>query len=114
MSPVRSNDNEQSQYHVSWRRTNPSVSVTEDQEGTYTVDLYLSYSDGEPVQGATYTLTDQSGAVFEGTLDNNGKASVGGVAPGEFAIEYGEDSRDLCRMSQLRPTQTSIQVRTLN
>ncbi|EJG0023221.1 DUF4150 domain-containing protein [Vibrio parahaemolyticus] len=42
---------------------NPSVSVTEDQEGTYTVDLYLSYSDG-------------------------------GVAPGEFAIEYGEDSRD--------------------
>ncbi|EOI8051128.1 PAAR-like domain-containing protein, partial [Vibrio parahaemolyticus] len=73
---------------------NPSVSVTEDQEGTYTVDLYLSYSDGEPVQGATYTLKDQSGAVFEGTLDNNGKASVGGVAPGEFAIEYGEDSRD--------------------
>ncbi|WP_447061043.1 PAAR-like domain-containing protein, partial [Vibrio alginolyticus] len=73
---------------------NPSVSVTEEQEGTYTVDLYLSYSDGEPVQGATYTLTDQSGAVFEGTLDNNGKASVGGVAPGEFAIEYGEDSRD--------------------
>ncbi|MHA2690772.1 hypothetical protein ACXZ7V_26535, partial [Vibrio harveyi] len=46
---------------------NPSVSVTEVQEGTYTVDLYLSYSDGEPVQGATYTLTDQSGAVFEGT-----------------------------------------------
>ncbi|MDG2814890.1 hypothetical protein P7M23_22740, partial [Vibrio parahaemolyticus] len=45
-------------------------------------------------QGATYTLKDQSGAVFEGTLDNNGKASVGGVAPGEFAIEYGEDSRD--------------------
>ncbi|EXJ41050.1 hypothetical protein D049_3896 [Vibrio parahaemolyticus VPTS-2010] len=73
---------------------NPSVSVTEDQEGTYTVDLYLSYSDGEPVQGATYTLKDQSGAVFEGTLDNNGKASVSGVAPGEFAIEYGEDSRD--------------------
>ncbi|HBC3415525.1 DUF4150 domain-containing protein [Vibrio parahaemolyticus] len=73
---------------------NPSVSVTEEQEGTYTVDLYLSYSDGEPVQGATYTLTDQSGEVFAGTLDDNGKASVGGVAPGEFAIEYGEDSRD--------------------
>ncbi|EPM4643766.1 PAAR-like domain-containing protein [Vibrio parahaemolyticus] len=73
---------------------NPSVSVTEEQEGTYTVDLYLSYSDGEPVQGATYTLTDQSGAVFEGTLDNNGKASVGGVAPGKFDVEFGEDTRD--------------------
>ncbi|GAB7223128.1 hypothetical protein VoSk93_23440 [Vibrio owensii] len=70
----------------------PSVSVTGDRQGTYTVDLYLSYSDGELVQGATYTLTDQSGDIFEGTLDNNGKASVGGVAPGEIAIECGEDS----------------------
>lgn len=73
---------------------NPSVSVSEDQEGTYTVDLFLSYSDGDPVQGATYKLTDQSGGLFEGTLDNNGQASVSGVAPGEFDIEYGEDSRD--------------------
>ena len=73
---------------------NPSVSVTEEQEGTYTVDLFLSYSDGEPVQGATYKLVDQTGAVFEGTLDNAGKASVSGVAPGEFNIDYGEDSRE--------------------
>ncbi|MFA0511552.1 MULTISPECIES: PAAR-like domain-containing protein [unclassified Vibrio] len=73
---------------------NPSVSVTEDQEGTYTVDLFLSYSDGEPVQGATYKLIDQTGASFEGTLDNVGKASVSGVAPGEFNIDYGEDSRE--------------------
>ncbi|CAV26830.1 Hypothetical protein VS_II0964 [Vibrio atlanticus] len=73
---------------------NPSVSVTEEQEGTYTVDLFLSYSDGEPVQGATYKLVDQTGASFEGTLDNAGKASVGGVAPGEFNIDYGEDSRE--------------------
>ncbi len=73
---------------------NPSVSVTEEQEGTYTVDLFLSYSDGEPVQGAAYKLVDQTGASFEGTLDNAGKASVSGVAPGEFNIDYGEDSRE--------------------
>ncbi|WP_299132380.1 PAAR-like domain-containing protein [uncultured Vibrio sp.] len=73
---------------------NPSVSVTEEQEGTYTVDLFLSYSDGEPVQGATYKLVDQTGASFEGTLDSAGKASVSGVAPGEFNIDYGEDSRE--------------------
>ncbi|WP_099609771.1 PAAR-like domain-containing protein [Vibrio coralliilyticus] len=73
---------------------NPSVTVTEDAEGTYTVDLFLSYSDGDPVQGATYKLTDQKGGVFEGKLDDKGKASVSGVAPGEFVIEYGEDSRD--------------------
>ncbi|PTO72343.1 hypothetical protein CWN84_21255 [Vibrio splendidus] len=46
---------------------NPSVSVTEEQEGTYTVDLFLSYSDGEPVQGATYKLLDQTSATFEGS-----------------------------------------------
>ncbi len=73
---------------------NPSVSVSEDEEGTYTVDLFLSYSDGDPVQGASYRLTDQNGAVFEGALDVNGKAAVSGVAPGEFFVEYGEDTRE--------------------
>ncbi len=73
---------------------NPSVSVSEDAEGTYTVDLFLSYSDGDPVQGASYKVTDQTGAVFEGNLDSSGKASVSGLAPGEFEVEYGEDTRD--------------------
>lgn len=73
---------------------NPSVSVTADEEGTYTVDIFLSYSDGDPVQGATYELVDQTGAKFSGSLGNDGKASVGGVAPGEFHIEYGEDTRE--------------------
>ncbi|MHC6526979.1 PAAR-like domain-containing protein [Vibrio proteolyticus] len=83
---------------------NPSVTVTEDQEGTYTVDLFLSYSDGDPVQGATYKLTDQDGGVFEGKLDNSGKAAVSGVAPGEFSVEYGEDSREF---TPNEPTQTN-------
>ncbi|PKF48960.1 PAAR-like domain-containing protein [Enterovibrio nigricans] len=83
---------------------NPSVTVTEDIEGTYTVDLFLSYSDGDPVQGATYTLTDQTGAVFQGNLNTLGKASIGGVAPGEFSIEYGEDTREFAPNS---PTKTN-------
>ncbi|MGC3835188.1 PAAR-like domain-containing protein [Moritella viscosa] len=73
---------------------NPSVTVTADEEGTYTVDLFLSYADGDPVQGATYSLIDQTGAAFEGSLGNDGAASIGGVAPGGFTIEYGEDSRE--------------------
>ncbi|WP_211674824.1 hypothetical protein [Moritella sp. 5] len=73
---------------------NPSVIVTADEEGTYTVDLFLSYADGDPVQGATYSLVDQAGAAFEGSLGNDGKVAVGGVAPGAFTIEYGEDSRE--------------------
>ncbi|NAW59773.1 MULTISPECIES: PAAR-like domain-containing protein [unclassified Vibrio] len=73
---------------------NPSVTVTEDQEGTYTVDLGLQYEDSDPVQGASYELVDSTGAVFKGNLDKNGKAAVSGVAPGEFSVEFGEDTRE--------------------
>ncbi|MBN3573559.1 PAAR-like domain-containing protein [Vibrio neptunius] len=73
---------------------NPSVIITEDDEGTYTVDLELRYLDGEPVQGAPYTVIDSKNTKFEGQLDTKGKATVSGLAPGEFSVEYGEDSRE--------------------
>ena len=73
---------------------NPSVTVTEEEEGTYTVDLFLSYSDGDPVQGASYTLVDQSGAEFKGNLNSSGKGCLSGIAAGEFSVEYTEDTRE--------------------
>ncbi len=73
---------------------NPPVSVTADEEGTFTVDLTLSYSSMLPVKNATYKLTDGQGSVFSGSLDSNGRATVGGLADGLFSIEFGEDSRD--------------------
>nr|WP_230674923.1 PAAR-like domain-containing protein [Vibrio campbellii] len=72
---------------------NPSVSVTEDQEGTYTVDVKVTYNDGEGFQ-APYKLTDSSGSVFEGILDTKGSATISGISKGIFEIEYGEDIRD--------------------
>ncbi|MEZ8103237.1 PAAR-like domain-containing protein [Vibrio bivalvicida] len=72
---------------------NPSVSVTEDQEGTYTVSLHVTYDDGEGFQ-APYKLIDQKGKKSEGELNEHGKAEVSNVAPGEFTIEFGEDKRD--------------------
>ncbi len=72
---------------------NPSVTVTEDAEGTYTVDLHVTYDDGEGFQ-APYKLTDQTGSLFEGQLDEDGKAQVNNVAPGMFTIEFGEDKRE--------------------
>ncbi|MFW7523380.1 PAAR-like domain-containing protein [Vibrio ostreicida] len=72
---------------------NPSVTVTEEAEGTYTVDLALRYSDGDPVQGAHYTVVDGRNTKFEGHLDTKGKASISGLAPGVFSVEYGEDTR---------------------
>ncbi|MHA7230495.1 DUF4150 domain-containing protein [Vibrio campbellii] len=72
---------------------NPSVSVTEDQEGTYTVVVKVTYDDGEGFQ-APYKLTDASGSVFEGILDTKGSATISGISKGIFEIEYGEDIRD--------------------
>ncbi|EOV0146029.1 PAAR-like domain-containing protein [Vibrio vulnificus] len=72
---------------------NPSVSVTEEQEGTYTVVVKVTYDDGEGFQ-APYKLTDASGSVFEGILDTKGSATISGISKGIFEIEYGEDSRD--------------------
>ncbi|ELB1483984.1 DUF4150 domain-containing protein [Vibrio parahaemolyticus] len=72
---------------------NPSVSVTEDQEGTYTVVVKVTYDDGEGFQ-APYKLTDSSGSVFEGILNTKGSATISGISKGIFEIEYGEDIRD--------------------
>ncbi|SDH76730.1 A nuclease family of the HNH/ENDO VII superfamily with conserved AHH [Vibrio xiamenensis] len=72
---------------------NPSVTVTEDAEGTYTVDLEVTYEDGEGFQ-ATYILVDSTGAKYEGQLDEKGKASISGVSAGVFTVEFGEDQRD--------------------
>ncbi|WP_305815648.1 PAAR-like domain-containing protein [Photobacterium leiognathi] len=71
---------------------NPSVTVTEDDEGTYTIDLHVTYDDGEGFQ-APFKLTDAKNNVFEGQLDAQGRASVSGIAPGLFHLEYGEDQR---------------------
>ncbi|CED59244.1 Putative uncharacterized protein [Moritella viscosa] len=70
-----------------------SVSVSSEEEGTYTIDITLTYTDGDPVQNATYTIVDSTGAEFKGNLGKNGQASVSGLAGGQYSIEYGEDSR---------------------
>ncbi|NOJ19856.1 PAAR-like domain-containing protein [Vibrio jasicida] len=51
---------------------NPSVSVTEDQEGTYTVDVYVPN-----LSNANFVLKDNNGAsVTSGKLDSTGRATV--------------------------------------
>ena len=72
---------------------NDSVTVVEDPEGTYTVDLCCTYSCGEGFQ-APFTLTDAKGTTFKGILDPQGKASVSGLSGGLFKVEYDEDQRE--------------------
>jgi len=71
-----------------------SVSVSPDEDGTYTLDISCSYPDGEPLVNAKYKITDIGGGVLkEGTLDDKGKGVAPGLPGGACRIEYGEDSR---------------------
>ncbi|MCR9442721.1 DUF4150 domain-containing protein [Vibrio alginolyticus] len=70
---------------------NPSVSVTEEQEGTYTLDIECKYPNGLPYSNAQFSLVEPSGAVIgSGVLDSSGKASVNGLALKECKLVLSE------------------------
>ncbi|UTZ29099.1 DUF4150 domain-containing protein [Vibrio campbellii] len=74
---------------------NPSVSVTEDQEGTYTVDVRARYPDGTLFCDADYDITDASGGKqVVGRFDSNGKSSVAGLKPGQIKIAAKESDNE--------------------
>lgn len=53
---------------------NPSVSVTEDQEGTYTLELTCKYPNGQPYANAPFELRESGGGA--GVLDATGCGTV--------------------------------------
>ncbi|SDH61011.1 protein of unknown function [Vibrio xiamenensis] len=70
---------------------NPSVSVSEDAEGTYTLDLICRYPSGEPYANAPFELRDPSGStIASGQFDASGLASVSGLAPAECILVVSE------------------------
>ncbi|EOA9037189.1 DUF4150 domain-containing protein [Vibrio harveyi] len=74
---------------------NPSVSVTEDQEGTYTVDVRARYPDGTLFCDADYDITDAlGGKQVVGRFDSNGKSSVAGLKPGQIKIATKESDNE--------------------
>ncbi len=74
---------------------NDSVTVVEDPEGTYTVDLSCRYPDGEPLQNAPFKLIDIGGKILkEGELDAQGKGSVSNLKSGNIKIELAESKND--------------------
>lgn len=48
----------------------------------------------EGLKGAAYKVTDSTGQVKSGTLDNAGRAMVSGLAPGGAVVSFGEDPRN--------------------
>ncbi|AYO20548.1 DUF4150 domain-containing protein [Vibrio owensii] len=66
---------------------NPAVSVTEDEEGTYTVYVKARYPDGILLKDADFDITDPSGSVLtSGHFDDSGKSTVSGLKPGQIKI----------------------------
>ncbi|MEZ9043163.1 MULTISPECIES: DUF4150 domain-containing protein [unclassified Vibrio] len=66
---------------------NPAVTVTEDEEGTYTVYIKARYPDGVLFKNADFDITDVSGgALSPGHFDNSGKSKVSGLKPGQIKI----------------------------
>ncbi|WP_017104758.1 DUF4150 domain-containing protein, partial [Vibrio tasmaniensis] len=66
---------------------NPAVTVTEDEEGTYTVYVKARYPDGVLLKNADFDITDVSGgALSPGHFDNSGKSKVSGLKPGQIKI----------------------------
>ncbi len=59
---------------------NPPVTVSEEEEGTYTVFVKARYPDGILLKNADFDITDTSGYVLKnGRFDSSGKSKVSGI-----------------------------------
>ncbi|MBI5256117.1 MAG: type VI secretion system tip protein VgrG [Burkholderiales bacterium] len=57
------------------------------------LELHFHYDDLSPVAGATYTVTYETGEVYQGRLDSAAYTLIPGVPKGRYRVEYGEDAR---------------------
>ncbi|MGN2719720.1 DUF4150 domain-containing protein [Aliivibrio fischeri] len=74
---------------------NPSVSVTAEEEGTYTVDVSCFYPDGSAFKNAAFDIVDPNNSVLgSGTLSTNGTGSASGIPAGQIRIIYQESADD--------------------
>ncbi|NRR28613.1 type VI secretion system tip protein VgrG [Oxalobacteraceae bacterium] len=58
------------------------------------IELNFHYGDLEPVLNAPYKVTFADGTSRSGKLDAKGHARIENVPPGEYHVEYGEDTRE--------------------
>ncbi|NRF28637.1 PAAR-like domain-containing protein [Vibrio coralliilyticus] len=89
---------------------NPSVTVTEDANGTFTVDLEYRYPDGDPVYKADFKIIDGNGGEHVGSLNEKGKASISGLPPGSIDLFLGEDKREVEPTKQPQENRDYLEV----
>ncbi|SGY92376.1 Putative uncharacterized protein [Moritella viscosa] len=82
---------------------NPSVTLSVEEEGTYTVVVTCLYHDGYPFKNAGFDIVDAQGAVLgSGKLSASGVSSVSDIPPGRIGIVYKESDDDFVVLSPLR------------
>lgn len=89
---------------------NPSVSVTEDQEGTYTLDLVCRYPNGQPYANAPFELRESGGGqIGSGVLNARGLGTVSELPLKECILVLKESSdayKANSTLSKNTPTET--------
>ncbi len=58
------------------------------------IEIELVGEDDKPVPGMAYRITVTDGKVVEGKLDDEGKARIDGLDPGNCAVSFPELDRD--------------------
>ncbi|MBU2894370.1 hypothetical protein KO495_13730 [Colwellia sp. D2M02] len=102
-SPISASEPSAIQPPTIGRVANFSVAGASLTAPTQDIELEYSYQDGDPVQNAPYTLILKDGTELTGTLDTSGKATLSGMPPGQFTVQYGEDARDYAPIENTTP-----------
>ncbi|WP_459669882.1 PAAR-like domain-containing protein [Vibrio owensii] len=89
---------------------NPSVSVTEADDGTFTIDIDYRYPDGDPVYKADFKIIDSNGSEHVGTLSDKGKGTITGLPAGSISLFLGEDKRDIEPIQKPQPNKDYLDL----
>jgi hypothetical protein len=66
----------------------PAAEQPEEEEEADFLDIELVTTEGEPLGGFAYVATFSDGSKWEGVLDENGRAHLAPVPPGDFEVRF--------------------------
>jgi hypothetical protein len=71
-------------YHIAF----PQAEQPEEEDEADFLDIELVTTEGEPLGGFAYVATFSDGSKWEGVLDENGRAHLAPVPPGDFEVKF--------------------------
>lgn len=71
-------------YHIAF----PQAEQPEEEDEADFLDIELVTTEGEPLGGFAYVATFSDGSKWEGVLDENGRAHLAPVPPGDYEVKF--------------------------